>query len=241
MIYYERPYIVLNGVWSKSIDGLMVCSLPPIRKPAMRYTSEEIDGVDGDVITELGYKAYDKTVEIGLCGDYNIDKVIEFFASSGNVTFSNEPDKYYLYRVLDAIDFERLVRYRKAEVKFHVQPYKHSVIERAKTWEISDQIQSVKVRNSGNTNACPTITVEGSGSVTLYLDGVSRLAISMPGSGAIRIDVAAMNAYHGDSDSLANRLVTGEYSTLALKPGTSTLSWVGNVTRLGIDNYSRWI
>lgn len=236
-----RPYIILNGASSESIDGLLVQSLPPISKPAMRYDSEEIDGRAGDIVTTLGYKAYDKSVKIGLYGDFDIDKVIEFFASSGMVTFSNEPDKYYRYQVLDAIDFERLVRYRTATVKMHVQPFKYSNVERAKVWTFSEQSKSVKVINAGNTKSCPTITIAGSGSISLYLNGTQVLAISMPESGSIRIDVEGMNAYNGSSDNLANRLVTGDYSSLALPVGANTLSWVGNVTELSIDRYSRWI
>lgn len=238
---YERPYIVLNGTSSESIDGLLISSLPPIRKPAMRYSDEEIDGRDGDIVTTLGYKAYDKSVGIGLSGDFDIDKVIEFFASSGRVTFSSEPDKYYRYQVLDAIDFERLVRYRTATVKMHVQPFKYSNVERSKVWTFSERSKSVKVINSGNTKSCPTITLSGSGSIGLYLNGTQALAISMPDSGSLRIDVEGMNAYNGASDNLANRLVTGDYSSLALAVGANVLSWVGEVTELGIDNYSRWI
>ena len=92
---YERPYIVLNGISSEAIDGLLISSLPPIRKPAMRYSADEIDGRDGDIVTTIGYKAYDKSVSVGLSGEFDIDRVIEFFASSGRVTFSSELDKYY--------------------------------------------------------------------------------------------------------------------------------------------------
>lgn len=238
---YERPYIVMNGISSQAIDGLLISSLPPIRKPAMRYSADEIDGRDGDIVTTLGYKAYDKSVGVGLSGEFDIDRVIEFFASSGRVTFSSEPDKYYRYQVLDAIDFERLVRYRTAEVKMHVQPYKYSNAERAKVWTFSEQSKSVKVINSGNTKSCPTITIAGSGSIGLYLNGTQALSISMPGSGSLRIDVEGMNAYDGSSDNFANRLVTGDYSSLALSVGANVLSWAGNITELGIDSYSRWI
>ena len=238
---YERPYIVLNGTSSEAIDGLLISSLPPIRKPAMRYSADEIDGRDGDIVTTLGYKAYDKSVGVGLSGEFDIDRVIEFFASSGRVTFSSEPDKYYRYQVLDEIDFERLVRYRTATVKMHVQPYKYSNAERAKVWTFSEPSKSVKVINSGNTKSCPTITIAGSGSIGLYLNGAQALSISMPGSGSLRIDVEGMNAYSGSSDNFANRLVTGDYSSLALSVGANVLSWAGDITELGIDNYSRWI
>ena len=48
-------------------------------------------------------------MKIGLFGDYDIDDIIPFFNTSGTVTFSNEPEKYYVYDILDAIDYERLV------------------------------------------------------------------------------------------------------------------------------------
>lgn len=236
---YERPWLTLNGVSSENIDGLLVSELPPIRKPAMRYEAEEVDGRDGDIVTTLGYKAYDKTIKVGLHGDFDIDMVIEFFTSSGRVTFSNEPDKWYSYQVLDAIDFERLVRYRTAEVKLHVQPYKHSVMERAKTWAFDNVSQSVKVKNSGNTFSTPTITLAGSGTIGLYLNGTQVLTITMPDSGRIVIDVEGQNAY--DGGNFANRLVIGDYSDLALKVGTNTVSWVGDVESITVDGYSRWI
>lgn len=236
----DRPYIILNGISSMAIDGLMITSLPPIRKPAMRYSAEEIGGRAGDIVTELGYKAYDKSVGIGLCGDFDIDRVIEFFDGSGEVTFSNEPDKAYDYKILDAIDFNRAARFRKATVKMHVQPYKRSIMERAKEWTFSAPNKSVKIINAGNTLSCPTIALAGSGNVELYLNGSRALALTMPKSGSIRIDVAGLNAYY-DGNRLANRFVAGDYASLMLPHGTNTVSWNGIVTDIKIDNYSRWI
>lgn len=239
MTRFEMPWISLNGVSSDSIDGLIITSLPPIRKPAMRYEAEEVNGVDGDTVTRLGYAAYDKAIGIGLHGEFEIDKVIEFFDTSGKVVFSNEPDKVYSFEVLDAIDFERLVRFRTAEVRMHVQPFKHSALERAKTFAFEENSQSVKVVNSGNTFSTPNIAINGSGNIGLYLNGTKVLAIDMPSSGRIVIDVDGQNAY--DGTSFANRLVTGDYSELKLKQGANTISWYGSITRITIDDYSRWI
>lgn len=123
-------WIELNGTKSTDIKGLMIQSLPPITKPKIRTTTTEIDGRDGDLVTKLGYSAYDKTLSIGLYGDFKIDDVVSFFDSEGEVIFSNEPDKYYRYQILDAIDFERLIRFRKASVKMHVQPFKYDAVDR---------------------------------------------------------------------------------------------------------------
>ena len=121
-------YIVLNGMKSTLIKGLLISELPPITKPLIRTKTEEIDGRDGDIVTKLGYAAYDKKMTIGLYGDYDIDEVIEYFNSSGEVLFSNEPDKIYRYQINNAIDFDRLLRFRTATVVFHVQPFKYSAL-----------------------------------------------------------------------------------------------------------------
>ena len=123
-------YIVLNGVKSTMIKGLLIQTLPPISKPLVRTAVEEIDGRDGDIVTKLGYSAYEKDMSIGLFGDFNIDDIIQFFDSEGEVTFSNEPDKYYNYQIIEQIDFDRLLRYKTAVVKFHCQPFKYATVDR---------------------------------------------------------------------------------------------------------------
>ena len=70
-------YCILNGKKSTLIKGLLIQSLPPISKPLMRTQIDEIDGRDGDIVTKLGYSAYNKEMSIGLFGDYDIDEVIE--------------------------------------------------------------------------------------------------------------------------------------------------------------------
>lgn len=123
-------YIELNGEKSTSVKGLIIQSLPPITKPKMRTSNATIDGRDGDIVTKLGYSAYEKQLSIGLHGDFNIDDAIAFFDSEGEVVFGNEPDKYYRYQILDQIDFDRLVRFRTAKVKMHVQPFKYDAVDR---------------------------------------------------------------------------------------------------------------
>lgn len=135
-------YIELNGEKSSNVKGLIIQSLPPITKPKMRTSIEDIDGRDGDIVTRLGYAAYDKELSIGLHGDFDIDDAIDFFDSEGEVVFGNEPDKYYRYQILDQIDFERLVRFRTAKVKMHVQPFKYDAVDR--TFDIVNQFLHVE-------------------------------------------------------------------------------------------------
>ena len=117
--------IEFKGISSTSIDGLLICELPPISKPPMRVLETSVDGRHGTIIDELGYSSYDKTVRIGLHGTYDINKVIKFFSGEGDIVFSNEPDKVYRGRVIGQVDYTRLLRFRQANVTFRVQPFKH--------------------------------------------------------------------------------------------------------------------
>ena len=358
-------YVILNGVKSTTIKGLLIQSLPPISKPLMRTSVEEIDGRDGDIVTKLGYSAYNKQMSIGLFGDFDVDEVIQFFSTEGTVTLSNEPDKYYNYEIIEQIDFERLLRFRTASVTFHVQPFKYSAVDDAfsfsnnalavkdytatqngvtitaqngvislqgtatqatefyvpinamalsagdytlqaitngsgesacsirvvgsvpsnadsfggtylalendgetslsatldasKTFNyvwfyitsgtamnftlnlsmMNDNALSFSIVNRGNTVAKPTITIYGSGTVDLSLNGTQIFTIDIGDAEYITINSASMNAYQGET--LMNRSVVGDYSNLVFNIGTNTVSWTGNVTQIEVENYVRWL
>lgn len=151
-------YLVLNGIKSTSVKGLLIQSLPPISKPQIRTSIETIDGRDGDIVTKLGYSAYDKEVSIGLHGDFDIDDAIRYFDSEGTVVFSNEPDKYYKYQILEQIDFERLIRFRTATVKFHVQPFKYDDV--AKEISITNQLLHVPDYRAGSNGISVSVVDE---------------------------------------------------------------------------------
>ena len=162
-------YCILNGVKSTLIKGLMIQSLPPITKPLMRTTIQEIDGRDGDIITPLGFKSYDKPMQIGLFGDFDIDEVIQYFNSEGEVIFSNEPDKYYKYKIINQIDFERLLRFRTATVTFHVQPFKYSAVDDLFSFSINEMKPKVYTATQGGvtiTSVGGEIRFSGTASLT---------------------------------------------------------------------------
>lgn len=235
--------IILNGQNSEDITGLLIQNLPPISKPAMRTEIEQIDGRDGDIVTKLGYSSLTKQFSIGLYGDYDIDEVIAFFNSEGTVTFSNEPEKYYYYQILDQIDFDKLIRFKTASVSMHVQPFKYSNEESALVFQIENiSTNSITIENVGNIYSRPTITLYGTGTVNLSLNG-DQIFVMQLGSTptSITIDTSAMEAYQGTPDVLMNRSVDGDYNNFMLNVGKSTISWSGNVTRIIVDKYSRWI
>ena len=232
-----RNYVIQNGKDSRYLKGLLIQELPHITKPLMRTSIEKIDGRDGDVITMLGYSAYDKKMKIGLFGDYDIDDIIPFFNTSGTVTFSNEPEKYYVYDILDAIDYERLVRFRTAEITYHVQPFKYSNIEKLKVF--SNPTSDITIRNNGNYVSKPIIHIKGTGTINLSLNGVQLLRINLSTTNSITIDTERLEAYN--DDVLMNRYVVGNYDKFVLKVGANSVSLDGNLTYIAFEKLSRWI
>lgn len=201
-------YIELNGEKSTNVKGLIIQSLPPITKPKMRTSREEIDGRDGDIVTKLGYSAYDKQLSIGLHGDFDIDDAIAFFDSEGEVVFGNEPDKYYRYQILDQIDFERLVRFRTAKVKMHVQPFKYDAVDR--TFDIVNQFLHVgdyAAYRFGITVISSGGSIRVSGNATSDVDMVVPIE-SMSLSGSYTLTASAS----GSAAGCALRLIDGSPS-----------------------------
>lgn len=234
-----RDYIILNGTSSQTISGLLIQNLPPISKPKQRVEIEEIDGRDGDIVTYLGYGAYDKEFKIGLFGSYDVDEIISYFNSQGTVIFSNEEDKYYNYQIIEQIDFDKLIRYRTATVKMHVQPFKYSAEDNQKVFNVDSTTTSISIRNSGNIYSRPVITITGTGTINLSLNNNQLFEIDMGTYTSITIDTNNMNAYNGNT--LLNRNVIGSYDNFKLNVGKNIISWNGSISKIEIDNYSRWI
>lgn len=229
-------YVKINDIDSRTIQGLLISELPPISKPKMRVQETEIDGVDGSFIEELGYESYDKTLQIGLRGNFDIDEVIKYFSGDANIVFSNEPDKYYKIKFLDQVDYERLLRYKTASVKMRVQPYKYLYREVDQIFE--NPVESIILVNNGKENSKPIINITGSGTIEFKMEGVTIFNYTFPdGETDVTIDSEKQDAYVGSV--LKNRNMIGEFPIL--KVGKNNITWSGTITRIEVAPNSRWI
>lgn len=229
----QRPYIIINNKRSDLIEGLLITNSPTISKPPKRVNIEEVDGKDGYFINELGYSGYDKEVGIGLYGNYNIDNVIGYLSQNGTIVFSNEPDKVYTFNQTEQIDFERLVRYKTATVKYRVQPFKHKINEQIRT-----ETGLLTVYNEGNIQSKPIITIKGNGNFTILLNNKEAVKL-VNVQGNITLNVEDLNAYN--NGNLYNRHVQGNLENLTLPMGKSEINILGSLESATIEKISRWI
>lgn len=235
-----RPYIIINNTPSYEINGLLIQELPPITKPPVRVVFDEIAGRDGDISTIEGYSAYDKTINIGLYGDYNVDKVIKYLTQGGEIRFSNEIDKYYNFAQYEQIDFERLIRFKTAEVIYHVQPFKYDAIDRKIEVNNSDSKGcKIEVRNRGNIPSRPKITITGAGILRIYVGDKMIIVLTLQSQTAV-LDVADGNVRDANGNFI-NRQVKGDLLSLVLPVGDNEISIRGNVSAVTIEDYSRWL
>lgn len=229
-------YIIFKNIDSRNVKGLIISELPPITKPKMRVRIDTIDGNDGSETVNLGFEAYTKTVKIGLTRDYDIDNIIAWLHGEGDIQFSNEPDKVYRVKVYDQIDFERLLRFRTADVKFYTQPFKYSATERTKTLSVTG-LTTTEIRNAGNYFAKPIITFTGTGTVNISVNGAQKCVLNLGTNESITLDTEKQEAYTGNV--LKNRKMDGEFITL--ETGKNTITWTGNLSTIAITHYSRWL
>lgn len=247
-------YISINGIMSNTINGLLISSLPVISKPEMRTKITTVDGRDGDITEYLGFSAYDRTFTIGLYGQYDIDEVIKFFLTqetTNEFVFSNEPDKRYIGYISEAIDFERLMKFKTASVTVHVQPFKVSVWERSKSFKLNYTAPShiIKLFNNGNIYSRPNILItagaEGDALVKFWSEiGQRDIVTRFDKEGdSLLISPTSYSAKYvsGFNISNGNRRITGDYDDIKLRTGVNSIYISGVASEIEFVNYSRWI
>jgi len=229
--------LIWRGINSDTIKGLIICELPPITKPKLRTSVTKIDGRDGDIIEELGYESYTKSIKIGLARNYNIDEVMKYFTGAGTLVMSNEPDKVYNCRILEKVDYEKLLRFKTAIVKIHTQPYKYLKDEEPIELAITEET-SLIVTNKGLEKSKPIITLTGSGTIELNLNNSTLFQYTFPeDETGVVIDSLEEEAYL--DGVYKNRNMLGIFPVLEV--GENTITWTGTLTNIKVEPKSRWL
>lgn len=226
--------IIWKNKNSSEIPGLLICELPPISVPKVRRNIIEIEGRDGDIVEHLGYESYTKNLSVALTKNYDVNEIINFFTGAGKLVLSNEPDKYYNAQIIDGIDFNRLINFKTAKVKFYVQPYKFKLDE-----EKFIGTNELTVTNAGYIDSLPKITIVGSGNIDFKLNNTTIFSLELgTETETIVIDSTLEEAY-GIDGVLKNNKMIGDFPKLT--SGNNTIILTGTVTSIVIEPNSRWL
>ena len=228
-----NDHFVWNGVDSRTY-GVYASELPPTTIPAERTKQITVPGRPGSLTVVEGADIYDDLLLTAQCFVTNTDRfadIASWLRGSGSVMFPNRPGGHYRARIANQIPFEQILRgnpHRSFAVAFRCSPF----------WYL-DQVADITlttsgrmITNPGSVYAEPVITVYGSGDITLMV-GVSLCQLTDVTS-SITLDCELKEAFKGNA--LQNDHMSGEFPVL--KPGSSAISWSGNVSSVVIS--PRW-
>lgn len=155
----------------------------------------------------------------------DIDDISAWLTGEGDLELSWEPGKYFKAKPIGNIDYIVLVKkLRNFAIKFEIEPGSYLK-------EGNEKIvltEKANLRNLGNTESDPIITIFGNGDINLV---VAQQVMKLKGvNQSIILDTPLLEAYKGAE--LQNRNANGEFPILPL--GEFSISWSGNVSKIEI-------
>lgn len=223
-------YFIFNGIDSRNYNMYLIKTPNRVRPPRI-YTEQVPYGGDGSIINPLGYGSYDLPLQVGITNTTYLDDICGWLTGTGKLIVSEDLDKYVTVYFLEQIDFEKLMKFKTASITARCQPFRYLVQDQPMTF--SDKTFTVK--NTGNYIAKPCITIQGSGSCSISVNGTKVFDVTdLP----ITVDSLNFESYYDGINK--NRAKIGDY--IELKPGSNTISITGdNVGNIEIRRCSRWL
>ena len=232
-----RDYITWKGINSRTV-GITVIELPEIILPEERVTFTDIPGLSGSLAQTEGTDVYKDITLAVKCylpspTPQAVQAIAGYFRGGGRLELPSRPDGYYEARVVNQIQFAKILRGnapRSFTVNFRCKPFL-----RLYSGEAEQEVTSGSfLLNPSGIQAKPLITITGSGDITLL--ACTRI-IQLSGiEDGIVLDSELQEAYYGNE--LKNTQMTGEFPVLS--PGNTAISWTGgNVTRVTVT--PRWV
>ncbi|MGO5076117.1 distal tail protein Dit [Clostridium sporogenes] len=222
---------IWKGIHS-SEKGLRIISLPDITTPEQRVEKVVVPGRSGDLtLTDNDYEGEVKSVEFDYFNN-NFDDIKTWLSGTGEVIFSNEPDRYYKARIINKIALNQVLKkFHSGIVQFDCQPFGYSRNDSS----IIKITEAKEINNPITVESTPVITIYGYGNIDLNInDNIINLTNV---SNHIIIDSEIMDCYR--DGQLMNNYMKGNFPIF--KVGINKISWMGNVQRLEIKPNWRWL
>ncbi len=215
--------------------GILISAMPDIVKPGRREEEITIPGRNGVLTIDEGtYEAYTISVECGARGTERLGEIVAWLDGGGNLIISTEPDKVYRAKISNAISVSDVIYlYNSFLVQFKVFPFKYSVNNFGDNFTIT---APTFIKNRGTVYSQPTVTVYGTGDITLTINATYYGLLGVEES--ITIDSEMMEVYTGTTNA-NNKFSAMDFPRF--EAGENSISWTGNVTKIEIEPKWRWL
>lgn len=224
------PYFILNNIIST--DYLTIETLPSIVRATKDIEKKEVLGRDGFLTHDHGsYRSTVKNVVCWIKNLDNLDLICSWLTGSGDVVFSNEPEKVYEFTIINQIDFSKIIReFHKFIITFECQPKKKNIDNPLITLESAGTIF-----NSGTAISKPIIKVYGNGNIDLNINGNIINLTNV--SEYVTLDSNLQDSFKGLD--YKNYEMNGKFPLL--KTENNNISWTGTVDKVEITPNWRWL
>ncbi|NEZ80393.1 phage tail protein [Clostridium botulinum] len=258
---------IWKGIHS-SEKGFKIISLPNITTPEKRVEKVVVPGRNGYLtITENDYEGEVKPVEFDYFDD-DFDDIKQWLTGSGEVIFSNEPNRYYKATIINKISLDQMLKkFHSGIVEFDCQPFGRDLndlnimkITENNVTTNSKVIHPLNTLNytSGNlVEVNKLATINENNSIEIFNPGTieSNPVITIYGYGSVDLNIGdniinltnVANHITVDSEimdcyrdgQLMNNYMKGEFPIF--KTGVNKISWMGDIRRIEIKPNWRWL
>lgn len=212
--------------------GIIIEKVPIVPRAQHSYTTYEIPGRSGFLtIDNKTYEGIPFSLECHFKEGANINEIRAFLDGYGSLQLDNE--KIYKGYISNQIDWEKVCNFRKFIIQFMLQPIATSVISNGFYVPSSPYTWS----DTTMTNTYPSITVVGSGDVTIQLNDKSFTIYDMESGKSYVLDCGAKVITKNGVNVSGS--MSGEFPYI--KPGSNTITITGTTTSVFIDRVQTFL
>ena len=181
------PWFVWKGKNSIADFGLWIGKLPKRVKPEERNEQIEIPGRAGSLTMLEGddiYSSYSSEMTVIARNTLQMDEIIDWLRGSSDLILSTDTEKARPARIVGEVAFERDGNnLQQAVIPFVFQPFRKQIKPETVTFTGT----SKTIYNPGDVASRPVVSITGSGTVTVAING-QQMSFTL-GSSAVTINV----------------------------------------------------
>lgn len=206
--------------------GIIVEKTPKISKAKKKIQIYQVDGRNGFLsIDTNSYEEFPLTVECHIADNVNKDDVTEFLDGYG--TLSLDGIRQYTAIINNAIEFEKVLKFKRFPVQFLVNPIAEDILPTNVIITESDYNLFI---DNAYTDIFPVIRITGVGEITITINNETFYLINANDTYTLDCKNKIIVDSFGNNAS-SNML----YNFPKLKKGNNIISYAGEVTNFEID------
>ena len=231
-----KRYFIWNGTRSDAMHILFNERVPIVR-PEERVEHIVIPGRSGELTQVEGediFNSYIQTVTLTVEGLANVPAAETWLKGDGYVTFDTQPALRQKARIINAVTFQRHSKnanYYTGDVQFYCEPIKRALTDT----DIEVTSSGTTLTNPGTLPAFPEIQMEGSGEVSISIDGKTLIIPDLTSGWTADCEnqwiclngVPQFGAWQGEFPQIP--------------VGESTILFTGSITKITITPHWRYL